>query len=47
MSSTTYPLHHRLRRPSRSEVEAYLPSNYALLGEGMRDGRTFYVVGGY
>jgi len=31
----------------REEVAAYLPTNYALCGEGLLDGRTFYVIGGY
>jgi hypothetical protein len=31
----------------REEVAAYLPEGFALLGEGMSDGRTFYVIGGY
>jgi hypothetical protein len=30
----------------REEVAAYMPANFAVLGEGMRDGRTFYVIGG-
>lgn len=31
----------------REEIAAYLPEGYAVIGEGMRDGRTFYVIGGY
>lgn len=31
----------------REEVAAYLPEGFAVLGEGARDGRTFYVIGGY
>jgi hypothetical protein len=31
----------------REEVAAYMPSGYAVIGEGMEDGRTFYVIGGY
>jgi hypothetical protein len=32
----------------REEVAAYLPERtWAVLGEGVKDGRTFYVIGGY
>jgi hypothetical protein len=31
----------------REEAVAYLPENYAVLGEGVQDGRTFYVIGGH
>lgn len=31
---------------SRESVAALLPVNYEILGEGMREGRTFYVIGG-
>ena len=32
---------------TRKEVIAYLPLGYRLIGEGARDGRTFYVIGGF
>lgn len=32
---------------TRGEAEAYLPSGFAVIGEGAQDGRTFYVIGGY
>ena len=31
----------------REEVSAYLPDGFAVIGEGVSDGRTFYVIGGY
>ncbi len=30
----------------RERLLAYLPASYAVLGEGMRDGRSFFVIGG-
>lgn len=32
---------------NRSEVSAYLPQEFKVLGEGMTEGRAFFVIGGY
>jgi hypothetical protein len=32
---------------TRREVAAYLPTGYAVIGEGLRDDRSFIVIGGY
>jgi len=31
----------------REEVSAYMPRGFAVIGEGMQDGRAFFVIGGY
>jgi len=43
--SARFAFVHNARR--REEVAAYLPAAFAVLGEGMQDTRTFYVIGGY
>jgi hypothetical protein len=32
---------------SRREVSAYLPEGYFVIGEGVSDGRTTYIIAGY
>ena len=29
------------------EVDAYMPNGYKVVGSGVEDGRTFYLIGGY